>query len=295
MRYKNIVALILVLFSLFAIIGLVSAAPLTPSDDVKKAIKEAPSGAVIELDPTKGDFKINSIGMDVTLNCITIKSSKTNKNAVIDLGGKFGFIGDKLTFINITMKNGKQNGATGTAISAKDLTLIGCTFMKNTATGYSAGGAISSEVTLTATKCIFKDNTAASGGAIVASGKSKVTNCIFTNNKAPSASEGGIGGAIIGNGALDVTKCTFTKNIAYLNGGAIVVASGKATITNSKFTQNAATHSAGGQGGGGAVSNFGKTTIKSCTFTKNTGKQGTQKGTLYSGYGKITTSKCTFK
>ena len=293
MRYKNIVALILVVFSLFVIIGLVSAAPLTPSDDVKKAIKEAPSGSTIELDPTKGDFRLNDNKFTEISGTIMIKSSKTNKNAVIDFGGKKGFYSKgKLTLVNITIKNGKSNDASGTIHNTGDLTIKGCAFANNQANGYATGGAILNMRTLTATNCVFTSNKANFGGAVTNGGKATFTGCTFTSNNA--VTDTGLGGAIFNSdkATLTVTKCTFTKNKAYLHGGAIANAGqgAKATISSSKFTQNTAPG-----WGGGAVSSFAKTTITSSTFTKNTGKQGPQKGALLKVMGTLTTSKCTFK
>ena len=109
----KIMVLILLLFSLPLIISSVNAAEktLTPSNDINLEIKNAPSNSIINLDPSKGEFNLNS---SISINkIVTIKSSNPSKNAVINLNKKNRafYINNtgKLTLINITIKKGNAS------------------------------------------------------------------------------------------------------------------------------------------------------------------------------------------
>ena len=94
---------------------------------------------------------------------------------------------------------------------------------------------------------------------------STVKNCNFINN---TASEWG--GAIRMSSG-NVENCNFTNNKANGNkgqGGAINSASGELTISNSKFTDNAASLY------GGAIYFNNTGTVENCNFTSNTAEYG---------------------
>ena len=264
---RKIIMLILLLFSVSMMISSVYAAEktLTPSKDIKTEIKKVPSGSVIKLDPSKGEFSISS---SISINkIVTIQSSNPSKNAIINLdknlekyGNAFNIAnGGKLTLKNIIIKNG-DSGLGGVIYNNGTVTLTRCTFTKNTATSY--GGAIYSDGTLTAKTCIFTENTANYGG----------------------------GATYNYNGRATLTDCIFTKNTATDYGGAIN--NGYASTLTAKtciFTENTANY------GGGAIYNENTLTAKTCTFTKNTAKNGDYLGAIYKMKGsKTTITDCTF-
>ena len=288
---RKIIMLILLLFSVSMMISSVYAAEktLTPSKDIKTEIKKVPSGSVIKLDPSKGEFSISS---SISINkIVTIQSSNPSKNAIINLdknlekyGNAFNIAnGGKLTLKNIIIKNG-DSGLGGVIYNNGTVTLNRCTFTKNTA---KYGGAIYNRGTITLTRCTFTKNTATSyGGAIYSDGTLTAKTCIFTEN---TANYGG-GATYNYNGRATLTDCIFTKNTATDYGGAIN--NGYASTLTAKtciFTENTANY------GGGAIYNENTLTAKTCTFTKNTAKNGDYLGAIYKMKGsKTTITDCTF-
>ncbi len=110
---------------------------------------------------------------------------------------------------------------------------------------------------LTATNCIFKNNTSRYGGAIYstnAASEIKLTNCVFENNQS------GLGGAVYtGNGKLRAQGCNFKNNgnVVPTNvgatGGAVHLFNAEAYILNSSFTGNHASAPTNLAGYGGAI------------------------------------------
>jgi len=217
---RKVIISILLLFSLFAIISSTNAADktLNSSNNFKLEIENATSNSVIRLDPTN-QFSLDSSNVNITVNKnITIRSSSTSKNAVINLnnnGRAFTVAsGAKLTLINITIINGKAfNG--GAIFNEGTVILTGCTFSRNTATNSSGGAIFNSGGTSTLIGCTFTDNTATFNGGAIVTVNSTFTSCTFTGNRATQ------GGAICNYGNSAITGCTFTGNVATFNGGAI--------------------------------------------------------------------------
>ena len=309
---KKIIVLFLFVFSLSMIMGSVNATTLNPSDNVKTIVESAVSGSVINLNPNNGEFNLNS-EIEIENKVITIKSSSSSKNAIINLNKKSRafYIGTdgKLTLINVTIKNGMVNKANrnsqhlegGAIRNWGTLTLTGCTFIQNTAstggaicdsgtltlsdctftqnTASGSGGAIYSEI-LTAKNCNFNGNNAKEGGAIKATEKTTLTSCTFTKNTASSQ-----GGAIYSNWygvSLTINTGTFTQNTA-TQGGAIYIHGdfqnapfgSVLTVNKCTFTQNSAI------GFGGILYNSYLATFTGCTFIKNTGSAGDHNGAFY--------------
>ena len=122
------------------------------------------------------------------------------------------------------------------------------------------------------------------GGTIYNDGKLTVKNCIFTNNIASAA------GALFNSntGTLMVTGSTFTGNNATNYGGAIYNY-GNSTITISNFADNTAT---GTSGRGGAIFNIGALTITNSNFMYNTAKGSS--GGAVDNLGALTIINCSF-
>ena len=160
--------------------------------------------------------------------------------------------GDSLTLNNVTLWNGK---APETSTYADEI----------------KGGAIYNLGSLSITGCSFSGNSATGGGAIynLSSASLIITNTEFTNN---NAFGNGGGGAILNIGTASITGSTFSENDAELGGGAIRTFD-EMTIVDSSFTDNFAEY-------GGAISNSYDLTIVDSSFTGNEAEM--RGGAIYS-------------
>lgn len=157
-----------------------------------------------------------------------------------DLGGEF--------LHSITIEKLSITNSEGSAIQARDVTVIDSTFSNNEGV---LGGAIAGYGTVDITESTFIGNSSASGGgAIVAYGLVNVSDSTFMDNSSPM----GTGGAIIGT-SVAVNNSTFDSNTAG-NGGAIYVPyeppsevdpglPGEVLISNSTFVSNSASDEGG--------------------------------------------------
>lgn len=159
-------------------------------------------------------------------------------------------------------------------------------FTNNTA---NFGGAIFNSVNgnLSLTDSSFSGNTATkSGGAIYTSGEAVIENTSFQSNTATS-----VGGAVFNQKNLALTNSSFTENTAAQGGALFNYTGATATISNSIFSNNAASTYAGGainnSNGtlivqnntvfennsallyGGALAADGTVTIEDSSFTNN--------------------------
>jgi len=166
---------------------------------LKAAVSAAQDGDVIIIN---NEIKATNTGSGPTANWgeISIEKNLTIKgnNKITDildaheLSRIFNIDGGKtLTLENLTLKNGKKEGAIG-----------GCILV------------FSGKVELT--DCIIENCTAGDGGAIGVKGEAKLTNTVIKKCEATST-----GGAIFTkSGKVTMTNCTLTGNTAK-NGGAI--------------------------------------------------------------------------
>ena len=214
------------------------------------------------------------------------------------------------------------NGVGGGAIlgSAQQVTLTGCLFEGNAASGVG-GGALVDGTGLIA-DCVFVGNTSAEhgGGLVVSDAQGiPIVNCTFVGNVAAD----GHGGAIYApfvtlSGDLEVKDCTFVGNTAWAASGAIYTNGKGITIEDCHFENNQALqahggacsfanldpqdtytvtgstfigNSAGGGGGGGALHCFGNGTVADCNFISNSAFDG---GALILGSEHVLVTRCTF-
>ena len=259
------------------------------------AVKTEAHGAVLQ---SGGSTDI------VTVDNSTFSHNKAaGQGAAIRMGGST----KELTVTNSTFEHNEVYTLTSTAEDDKVSVLFtgnggaigthadvanidNCTFVGNTATGYSAkndasAGAIycgtSSIVTMTGTdaNALFRENSVVNGagGAVSAgSGKVTITGYTFTGNTST-----GNGGAIFSNGGLTKIKsvsCTFEENTATGNGGA-AYAGGSGTLIfdeDAECTVEALAKNNKAGGSGGAIAQGGNTVVKvtGYQFESNTAKQG---------------------
>lgn len=218
-----------------------------------------------------------------------------------------------LIFNNAVVQYVRRTGGGAVCNSSSSVTANNTKFLHNTAAG--TGGVFNIGYgSLTATDCLFEDNSAsANGGAIatsLASGstatvKVTVTSCEFNKNIA-----GGNGGAIYNNSVSKITlnllksdtatrECVFKNNEATGSGGAIY-AGAVITLTGNyyKFSNNIASN----KGGGALALNSRVATgsnLEQCVFEKNEAPQG---GAIWANYTNATyqnsyllnLSDCTF-
>lgn len=232
----------LLVFSLLAMLSSVNAntVSLDPNTFNKNTIENASDGTTFQLNPNSGEYNLNStnVNINITKN-ITIKSSNSNLNAVINLkkqGGLFNVHNTgSLTLINVTIKNGYSGVI---ANYGNGLTITGCTFINNDAVTNNGGAIYNSGDNVVITNSVFKDNIAlkshTGGGAIYNNGgvNFKIINSIFTGNSAVT------GGAIHNTGdGFTIADSTFIGNTA-TNGGAIFNIGANVNIASSNFTNN---------------------------------------------------------
>lgn len=130
------------------------------------------------------------------------------------------------------------------------------------------GGAISNAGTLTISNSIFSNNdtnNSSSGGAIynATGGTTTITGSTFAGNFSAYPS----GGGAIGNqGSMSISGSTFSSNSAGY-GGAVYIAGGTVTITNSTFYRNQT--DTNGTIGGSILNQCGTLTITASTLSEN--------------------------
>jgi hypothetical protein len=190
---------------------------------------------------TAGKLTINGNG--ATIERSSAKGMKNFRILAVAIGGD-------LTIKNVTLRNGKLTN--------------------------DNGGSIYSNGKLTVIDSTITGNSAEFGGGIVSSiGPLTVINSLFNGNKSTRD-----GAGINSAGTLIVTRSTFSGNIAGIPdtlqglGGGILIAEGKATVTDSTFSDNVAY---GGAGGGGILNGGGGSSVLAVdgsTFTDNYGNGG---------------------
>jgi len=175
---RKVLFSILLLFSLLAIISTANAGTLSQSN-----IPNTGGTLTLTAGETYTLTGVLSNGLNIDEN-ITIESSSSSQNAIIDLEGNgraFNITSNgNLTLKNITIINGKINVTSGGTSDASggaiynegNVTLTGCTLANNTATATgviferSRGGAIFNRGNVSVSGCIFMGNTALYGSAI---------------------------------------------------------------------------------------------------------------------------------
>ena len=189
------------------------------------------------------------------------------------------------TLDGCTVTAGFANGATcdadvnrsqggGILVSNSDVTIHHCKFRDNhqfmgvyLMYPQCGGGAIFASGTLSATQCVFENNTATQGdspvtdshgGAIFTYGGAVIIDCTFTGNSAHD------GGAVYDIDSSILENCQFAGNSAE-NAGACLTYDG--TLNGCAFDGNVADGSGGALGGGNI-------SAVNCTFTANDASSG---------------------
>lgn len=162
--------------------------------------------------------------------------------------------------------------AEGGAISAWDLSLTNCNFIKNSA--QLEGGALKVDKSLNIVNCIFKENSAKYGGALSCS-IINVRDSTFESNylKSPASGYSNLNGGAIHCSDAKIANCIFKSNSATLNGGQGGAIYGfNIYVEDSLFEKNSANYA-------GAILasrrieedtyNEGVLNIKNCVFISN--------------------------
>lgn len=221
--------------------------------------------------------------IDATAPAHVITLSGNHSTPILAINGGTGrFVNVFLYGLTFVDGNSFDGGAIYAGIGAGialSLTVTGCTFTGNTATGDAGasglGGAIRSDIlgVLTVTDSTFTGNTASrGGGAIFNVGPTIVTGSTFTNNTAAN----GPGGAIRAVAFLSITGSIFMGNTASVGAGGAIGGSGALIVQNSTFTGNTASAGAGGaisltSDSGGTNSSL---SVTGSTVVGNTAAQG---------------------
>ena len=204
--------------------------------------KTSANGKIYLADGTHELTKKIDIKMSVTIigngTNTVVTSNKQSRVFSITVGG--------VAIYNCTFKDNSimNDGGVIKNVAAK-LTISGCTFIGNSASGNSNGGVIyNTAAGLTVNNCTFIGNSARYGGAIYNTGANVIiSNCTFINNTVGGKSNGG---AIYSTASgFVVNKSVFIGNKAGY-GGAIYNAADNnnyLTVGNSTFVGNTATTS----------------------------------------------------
>ncbi|HEY9422091.1 MAG TPA: CSLREA domain-containing protein, partial [Thermoanaerobaculia bacterium] len=154
---------------------------------------------------------------------------------VIDGGGVNGIFhvsGNRSAEIrDLTLRNGRSQGAGGAVRNDGDLTLLRVALIANSSVagtgGSGVGGAIASEGTLTLTDSTIANNTAqSSGGGLTLGGTATLTNVTISGNQSSTDFGGGL--YVFSDARATLNNVTVTANTAAKTGGG-------AFIENSAF------------------------------------------------------------
>ena len=215
--------------------------------------------------------------------------------------------GGSLDLSNVTLSNGSIPSGDihggGAILSRSVLTVTAVSFLNNQSMGTTGGGAIDNHDTgqLTITRSTFTGNSALQGGAIEdeatlchtttpVCGQGTITDSTFTNNSSSVNGGGAFESQLDGpNPALICTppwpqaascqeaggahdtliRDTFSGNMAMTEGGAIANF-GTTTVSNSTIYNNGITGtSTAGDGGGGGIQNTGSISVIQSTLAAN--------------------------
>ncbi len=174
-----------------------------------------------------------------------------------------------VTLSGCTFSGNVASGASGGGIfNSGTATLIDCELRGNAIGGdywYFGGGAIENNGTMTLTACRLDDNSTGDevgGAGIENTGTMTLTSCGLSGN---STGEDGDGAAIRNMGTMTVTNCVLNGNTAgqFASGGAIANEGGGI------MTLNGCTLSTNSAAAGGAIANTGTMEVTNSTLSSN--------------------------
>ncbi|MDX6406725.1 MAG: trimeric autotransporter adhesin [Blastocatellia bacterium] len=234
---------------------------------LRQAIADACAGSTITFDTTPGHVTspITLTSGELLINKgLTIHGPGASQLTVSGNNTVRVFniqSGNTVTVSNLTIANGKVNGATngGGLLNGGALTLINCN-LYNSNTASSGGGIYSDGTSLTLTNCNVGGAGSGQANSATFSGAG-----IFNNSGSLTIT----GGSIVGNGA------------GATGGGGIQIAGGTATLNGVAITQNHAFISFGG----GIGSTGGTTSVINSLIAGNTASRG---GAIYNNGGAVT-------
>jgi hypothetical protein len=234
----------------------------TGADTLRAAIAAAQSGDTIDLSGVSGTITLNSeiaINKDLTITgpgASTLSLDGNSTNRIFNISSD-----TTVSISGLTFTNGFNDFLGGAIFSYGTLTVSGCAFSQNRATGdfeFAEGGAIWTNTgSLHVSNSTFSSNSVTGGsgegswgegGAIWSSVPTTISNCTFSGNSAAGGDSPeapwGEGGAVWLSGSGDtITNCTIANNSAlpgsegFASGGGIY---GNATISNSIIAGNTA-------------------------------------------------------
>jgi CSLREA domain-containing protein len=248
---------------------------------LRDTLAAAAAGDTIQFSVT-GQIKLDS-SLTITKNVTISGPGQTHLTVTRDSGTVILFVinsGLTVSISDISITNGQGGDfQPGGILNHGNLTLESCSFSANV--GQYAAGAIDSDGPLTATDCVFSNN---SLGAITTRSSAAFTSCTFTNN-------GTVGGAIenTATGQLMVNGCTFSNNSGGQGGAIGNFGNGPSStvaVQNSFFYENSSYNV-----GGAIWSQTGTVTIVGCTFAKNTAQD--NGGAVYNDSGSLTVRNST--
>ena len=232
------------------------------------------SGCTYTLTAINNTTDSGGVGLPVITGKVTIQgsgatiarssASGTPTFRIFDVASAGSLTLNSVTISNGLANNGQQGG--GGIFNHGTLTVTGSTFTGNSAPSSSgtSGGGIDNSGTLNLSTSTFTSNTAQEGGAVFNQKTSTVANSTFAGNTATIYG----GGALLNAaGTMTVSGSTFTGNVG--PGGGAIDNDTTLNISDSTFNGNT-----GGTNGGGAIINFGPTTVTQTTIAGNSSPYG---------------------
>jgi hypothetical protein len=217
-------------------------------------------------------------------NQITISAGNASRIFVANAGAT-------LTLNNITLTKGFSDADGGAIRNAGTLLINSSRLTDNQTTSPWSGGAIFSTGELNVTNSEFDHNKAGNGGALMlyhSGATATITGSSFHDNETTNATNGWGGAVLLFDGAsAKVNASTFHFNLAFNTGGAIYVTSNSSlTMTGSTATINI-----GSGGDGGAIANYGTTSLTDVTLSGH--ECSGNGGAIYNNAGDLSLSRVT--
>ena len=251
--------------------GAVSASPISDVDSTFADNSATGNGGAIHCGADSSSMALELNGTQVVGNTASESGGGVWTNIALTASGL-------TTFTDNEAVNGGAINVQAPASPPRNITLDDAVFEGNSATGLGGAIHIAGDGPLSITggrfggALVAQGNTSVSaGGAIATSSSITASDVVFQENHAGTSDDIGGGGAILASGALDFTRSTFTSNSAVVEvagfGGGAVYSSSTITARASEFRDNS---TSGRQGNGGAILSRGQVEITESIFDGNT-------------------------
>jgi predicted outer membrane repeat protein len=204
----------------------------------------------------------------------TVRGCSFIVNTAASAGGGLVDGGGNTAVSDCAFTRNRADYGAGIAFESYDSTITHCAFTDNVA-AVSGGGLYLGGWYMSVTDSTFLNNSAPEGGGMTLGPfeDAIVSDCIFIAN---SAVDGGGAYSHEENTRATISGCIFSANIAEDNGGGFYCDGNEPLVVNCQFIEN----TAGGEGGGLAISFYCDAEVRDCICSGNSAAEG---GGIYHG------------